>query len=381
MPKRILIAEDDDLQSAVLRSALHSRGYETEVVRDGLDAVRRLRSGQFDLALLDYHMPEIDGLGAARLLHDLLPEAERPRLIAITATAEGLQDKEEDASSFDAIVSKRVGLPALFSVIEANLAVMAERQVAVAMLRQREQMQLAAVASRRRWLAPLRALPALGMVGAFVAALGWATTSLHGVDAALLSTGQAGTFSSGTAALLDAMQDAENSQRSYLASGNEADRAQFGADTERVDRLLESQQSLSANGAPGFDPGASPQTVIEERLRVLSVEAEARAMLPSEPAASGGGRDAALRLRDWAGGLVGGALQTVSSGLGSVHRHIALVVGVLVAGLAYSLWNAVRLLRRLLRPAVRVVRAPPAFRPGPAPFAIGETARALAKPG
>lgn len=129
MSQRILIAEDDELQGAVLRVALERRGYEAEIVTDGLQAVRRLRTGQYDLGLLDYGMPEVNGLAAARLLHDFLSEADRPRLIAVTAAAEAVQQSlASEGQAFDAVVSKRLGLPALLTVVDTHLAGVAQRK-------------------------------------------------------------------------------------------------------------------------------------------------------------------------------------------------------------------------------------------------------------
>jgi CheY-like chemotaxis protein len=124
MSARILIAEDDEMQAAALRTVLACRGYEAESVTDGLEAVRRLRGGHYNMALLDFRMPEISGLAAARLLHDLLPPADCPRLIAVTAAADELQEIEKLAeySSFHAIVSKQSGLQALLDAVEANAA-------------------------------------------------------------------------------------------------------------------------------------------------------------------------------------------------------------------------------------------------------------------
>lgn len=124
MQQRILIADDDALQCAVLRGMLENRGYEAEFVNDGLDAVRLLRTRRYDLGLLDYRMPEVSGLAAARLVRDFLSEAEWPRLIAMTAAAEELRAKKRTAERwwFDAVVSKQLGLPALLAVIEENLA-------------------------------------------------------------------------------------------------------------------------------------------------------------------------------------------------------------------------------------------------------------------
>jgi CheY-like chemotaxis protein len=122
MSARILIAEDDALQAAALRTVLNCRGYEADSVTDGVEAVRRLRGGSYHLALLDFHMPEISGLATARLLHDLLTPADRPRLIALTAAADELQEIERNAEShsFHAIIAKQSGLQALLEAVDAN---------------------------------------------------------------------------------------------------------------------------------------------------------------------------------------------------------------------------------------------------------------------
>ena len=82
MKKRILIVEDDHLQQTVLAAALAADGHVVETCSDGLDAVWRIREGRFDIVLMDYLMPEIDGLATARLIHDLMGKTTRPRLVA-----------------------------------------------------------------------------------------------------------------------------------------------------------------------------------------------------------------------------------------------------------------------------------------------------------
>jgi len=146
MLQRVLIADDDELQGEVLRATIESRGHRVELVNDGLEAVRRLRTGHYDLGLLDYRMPQLSGLAAARLLHDFFSDEECPRLIAFTAAADELQSKNQpsEEKSFDAVVSKHLGLSALISVIDANLAVVAEAKAATLDARARR----AAVATR-----------------------------------------------------------------------------------------------------------------------------------------------------------------------------------------------------------------------------------------
>jgi two-component system sensor histidine kinase/response regulator len=119
---RILVVEDDPLQQAVLKAALERCGYDVQTALDGLDAVRKMRCGAFDLALVDYQTPEIDGLATARLIGALLSEATRPRLIALTATPDRLSAWEATSGKvFDQIVAKSASLPTLLATIRCSL--------------------------------------------------------------------------------------------------------------------------------------------------------------------------------------------------------------------------------------------------------------------
>lgn len=121
MQSRILIIEDDPLQQAVLRSALQCRGYEVDVASDGLSGLRMLRTGCFDLAIIDYQLPEIDGFASARLLCDMVPKDDRPKLIAVTAACDSLITREMSDNVFDAILSKPLDLPGLLTMVSTQL--------------------------------------------------------------------------------------------------------------------------------------------------------------------------------------------------------------------------------------------------------------------
>jgi CheY-like chemotaxis protein len=123
MAASILIAEDDSLQGELLRTILCGQGYRVELVGNGLEAVRQIRRGCFDLALLDFHLPEVDGLATALLLRDLLDDSRRPCLVAFTGSLETLRDRTEaeGETPFDAVVSKPDGIAALLAAIEESL--------------------------------------------------------------------------------------------------------------------------------------------------------------------------------------------------------------------------------------------------------------------
>jgi CheY-like chemotaxis protein len=82
---RILVAEDSATQGAQISGVLEEASFETVVVTDGKQALRRLESGEkFDLVLTDMMMPELDGLQLVRAVR-----AHYPGMPVILMTAQG----------------------------------------------------------------------------------------------------------------------------------------------------------------------------------------------------------------------------------------------------------------------------------------------------
>ncbi|MEV4427645.1 response regulator transcription factor [Streptomyces sp. NPDC049602] len=68
MNARILIAEDDEKQSRLIRIYLEREGNSVQVVGDGRSALERVRSVRPDLVVLDVMLPFVDGLDVCRIL-------------------------------------------------------------------------------------------------------------------------------------------------------------------------------------------------------------------------------------------------------------------------------------------------------------------------
>ncbi len=62
MPKKILIADDDSGIRNLIAAALSGKDYDIVEADDGEATIERLRSGCFDLLIVDYRMPKADGL-------------------------------------------------------------------------------------------------------------------------------------------------------------------------------------------------------------------------------------------------------------------------------------------------------------------------------
>jgi len=116
MAPRLLIADDERLFRQSLRILLES-GSGIEVVAeaaDGQEAVVKAREFQPDIALLDVHMPKMDGIKAARLISTVSPHTkilmlsvhhdDEKIISAIRAGATGYILKDTDRQDFIDII-------------------------------------------------------------------------------------------------------------------------------------------------------------------------------------------------------------------------------------------------------------------------------------
>ena len=65
---RILVAEDDEALRSVLERGLKRAGYTVDSVADGSDALSYLESYEYEVAILDWRMPQMSGIDVVRSL-------------------------------------------------------------------------------------------------------------------------------------------------------------------------------------------------------------------------------------------------------------------------------------------------------------------------
>jgi class 3 adenylate cyclase len=60
-PARLLVVDDNKINRMILSRTLETYGHVVETANDGKEGMEKLRSGEFDLMLLDIEMPEMNG--------------------------------------------------------------------------------------------------------------------------------------------------------------------------------------------------------------------------------------------------------------------------------------------------------------------------------
>jgi PAS domain S-box-containing protein len=113
---RVLVAEDNRVNQLVIAGVLGRLEQEFVVVENGREAVERIERETFDLVLMDIHMPEMNGIEAARRIR-ALPPGRQPRVVAISADAFAPGQDLYREARFDGAVSKPFKLEDIARII------------------------------------------------------------------------------------------------------------------------------------------------------------------------------------------------------------------------------------------------------------------------
>ncbi len=71
---RIIIAEDEKVQRDMLEGFLRGEGFAVDSVANGKEALKKLEEDSYDIALIDYKMPEMDGFVTLKEIKRLYPD-------------------------------------------------------------------------------------------------------------------------------------------------------------------------------------------------------------------------------------------------------------------------------------------------------------------
>ena len=119
---RVLLAEDVKLNQVLTQKLLARSGYQIDIVENGQQAVEAVRNIDYDVVLMDVHMPEIDGIEATRQIRALPGSKSSVPIIALTAQATATAEDDLIAAGMDDYISKPINFDILFSKLSALAA-------------------------------------------------------------------------------------------------------------------------------------------------------------------------------------------------------------------------------------------------------------------
>ncbi|WP_394924065.1 ATP-binding protein [uncultured Robinsoniella sp.] len=125
--KRILLAEDNELNQEIAKTILEMKGFMIEAVEDGKQAVDLYMTHPpyyYDAVLMDIRMPVMDGLEATKWIRTSGREDARTiPIIAMTANAFSEDTKKSMASGMNGHLSKPIETEVLFDTLQKCLKV------------------------------------------------------------------------------------------------------------------------------------------------------------------------------------------------------------------------------------------------------------------
>ncbi len=115
---RVLVADDDEINRRVLSHILFALNHEVRAVSSGLQVIKELANGSYDVLFLDLHMPDMGGLEATRFILSMWKPRERPLIVALTA--DDPQSGRESCLDvgMDAFLSKPVGIDCVRAILD-----------------------------------------------------------------------------------------------------------------------------------------------------------------------------------------------------------------------------------------------------------------------
>jgi len=112
---KVLVVEDITLNQLLMKTLLDDFGFERDIAENGLIAIEKLKSKDYDIILMDLQMPEMNGFEATEYIRNTM-KSEIP-IIALTADVTTIDLEKCKAVGMNDYVAKPVDEKALYSKI------------------------------------------------------------------------------------------------------------------------------------------------------------------------------------------------------------------------------------------------------------------------
>ncbi|MBR0417827.1 MAG: response regulator [Erysipelotrichaceae bacterium] len=128
--KRILLAEDNNMNQIIAQAILEEAGFVVEITENGqiaLDKVKKNEAGYYDIVLMDIQMPIMDGYEAAKQIR-LLEDERKTHLPIVAVTANAFEEDRKVAmeAGMNGHLAKPYDIPQIMETLKELLTENAE---------------------------------------------------------------------------------------------------------------------------------------------------------------------------------------------------------------------------------------------------------------
>ena len=95
LPLTILVVDDSIVNQKVAVGLLEMVGHKSDTANNGLEAVDKYKTGNYDLILMDIQMPEMDGLEATKAIRKLEKTSGKKQIPIVALTANAFKEDQE----------------------------------------------------------------------------------------------------------------------------------------------------------------------------------------------------------------------------------------------------------------------------------------------
>jgi two-component system, sensor histidine kinase len=119
-PRRVLLAEDVEMNQVLVADMLRAHGHEVVTAANGQEAVERAAREAFDVVLMDVQMPVMDGIEATARIRQLPSPACDVPVLALSANVMAEDLARYKAAGMNGALTKPIDWPNLFDALAAS---------------------------------------------------------------------------------------------------------------------------------------------------------------------------------------------------------------------------------------------------------------------
>jgi DNA-binding NtrC family response regulator len=119
MTRKALVVDDDVTMVKTLSDLFRLQGWEVSTANSGTDAVAAAAAAEFDVVLMDFRMPGMDGVAAFKAIKTVRPDV---KVVLMSAYLANEVVEEAEREGIMRVMSKPVNIADLFSLLSRRLS-------------------------------------------------------------------------------------------------------------------------------------------------------------------------------------------------------------------------------------------------------------------